>query len=196
MAPQLGASRNGGSVEGRIGRRTIYAEKARADIASLEQRGVVMGGNAFSSILFLKGEPSDDELGGAPLLAGPDGTALRSALSALGYAPEDWCVMLTVGEDGSALGPELLREAICTLDPATLVACDETAAQALRETYADELVTLDDFDAAMLVPGKLVRVLGMRVMALGGFAAALSDAHEKQVMWARLKQLPPLGEPY
>lgn len=155
-----------------------------------------MGGNAFSSILFLKGEPSDDELNGAPLLAGPDGTALRSALGALGYAPEDWCVMLTVAEDGSALGPELLREAICTLDPATLVACDEAAAQALRETYADELVTLDDFDAAMLVPGKLVRVLGMRVMALGGFAAALSDAHEKQVMWARLKQLPPLGEPY
>ena len=53
-----------------------------------------------------------------------------------------------------------------------------------------------DFDAAMLAPGHVVRILGMRVMALGGFEAALADPHAKQVMWARLKQLPPLGEPY
>jgi hypothetical protein len=39
-------------------------------------------------------------------------------------------------------------------------------------------------------------ILGMRVMNLGGFSAALSDPRKKQLMWARLKQLPPLGEPY
>ena len=183
-------------MEGRAGRRSLYVEKAKADLASLGQRGVAVGGNAFSSILLLKGEPSDDERAGKPVLGGADGVALRAALGALGYAPEDWCAMLTVTEDGKTMDPALVREAVCTLDPDTLVACDDDAAQALRDAYADELVSLDDFDAAMLAPGKVVRVLGMRVMALGGFAAALSDAHEKQVMWARLKQLPPLGEPY
>ena len=183
-------------MEGRAGRRSLYVEKAKADLASLGQRGVAVGGNAFSSILLLKGEPSDDERAGKPVLGGADGVALRAALGALGYAPEDWCAMLTVTEDGQAMDPALVREAVCTLDPDTLVACDDGAAQALRDAYADELVSLDDFDAAMLVPGKVVRMLGMRVMALGGFATALSDAHEKQVMWARLKQLPPLGEPY
>lgn len=180
----------------RADRQTLYVEKAKADLASLEQRGVCMGGNAFSSILFLKGEPSKEELGDKPVLSGPDGVALRAALGALGYAPEDWCAMLTVSGNGTALEPAIVREAVCALDPATLVACDDAAAQALRDAYADELVSLDDFEAAMLAPGKVVRVLGMRVMALGGFAAALEDAHEKQVMWARLKQLPPLGEPY
>jgi hypothetical protein len=36
----------------------------------------------------------------------------------------------------------------------------------------------------------------MRVLSLGGFAAALGDKQQKQIMWHRLKQVPPLGEPY
>lgn len=180
----------------RTERRNFVVGKARAELALLEERGVRVSGNAFSSILLLKGELSAGERGGAEPLSGQDGAALRAALSALGYAPEDWCALLTVGADGEMLDGELLREAVCTLDPATMVACDDAAAQALREAYANELVALDDFDAAMLAPGKEVRLLGMRVMALGGFEAALADAHQKQVMWARLKKLPPLGEPY
>jgi hypothetical protein len=180
----------------RTERKNLVIGKARAELASLEARGVRLAGNAFSSVLLLKDDLSTDEQAGATPLSGQDGNALRAALAALGYAPEDWCAILTVGADGQTLDCELLREAICTLDPATVVVCDEGAAQALRETYADELASLDDFDAAMLVPGKVVRILGMRVLALGGFAAALADSHQKQVMWARLKQLPPLGEPY
>ena len=38
--------------------------------------------------------------------------------------------------------------------------------------------------------------LGVRVLALGGFADALGDQRQKQLMWARLKQIPPLGEPF
>jgi hypothetical protein len=34
------------------------------------------------------------------------------------------------------------------------------------------------------------------VLSLGGFAAALGDKQQKQIMWRRLKQVPPLGEPY
>ena len=174
---------------GRSVRRELYVSKAQEELGSLAERGVITAGNAFSSVLFVKGELSEDERAGARPLSGADGKALRAALSALGYAPEDWCA-------GSPIGPELFREAIAALDPATLVACDEAAAQSVREAYAEQLSQLSDFDEALLTPGKVSRVLGMRVMNLGGFAAALSDAHQKQVMWARLKRLPPLGAPY
>jgi len=36
----------------------------------------------------------------------------------------------------------------------------------------------------------------MRVMDLGGFEAALADPKKKQIAWAYLKKIPPLGEPY
>ena len=70
------------------------------------------------------------------------------------------------------------------------------SAAVLREAYADELVALESLQEALLAPGAVARVLGMRVLNLGGFAAALGDSHEKQVMWARLKRIPPLGEPF
>ncbi len=176
--------------------RQAYVEKARVELAALADEGVVMAGNAFSSYAFLKGELTDAEKGGAPLLQGSDGKALRASLVALGYAPEDWVVVSVLDDEGEPLAPGLLRRALAALDPATLVAEDELAAAAIREAYADELVALDNFEAAMLAPGQVVRLQGMRVMNLGGFAAALGDARQKQLMWARLKQLPPLGEPY
>jgi hypothetical protein len=181
---------------GRAARREILVNKARTELGSLVARGVSMAGNAFSSVLFLKGEPNAEEQAGTAPLSGADGKALRAALGALGYAPEDWCAALTVDEHGLPLDRALVREVVCTIDPATLIACDDAAAQAVREAYADTLVTLDDFEAAMLLPGHETQLLGMRVMALGGFEAALVDAHQKQVMWARLKRLPPLGAPY
>ena len=180
----------------RATRRQTYTEKAQAELGALVERGVQTSGNAFSSVLLAKGAPTQAELAEGTPLSGEDGTALRAALAALGYAPEDWCALLTVDAQGRPLDADLVREAVATLDPATVIACDDEAAEALREAYADMLVTLDDFEAAMLAPGKEARILGMRVMALGGFADALSDPAQKQVMWRRLKQLPPLGEPY
>lgn len=177
-------------------RRKRYVAKARVELEDLAARGVQMGGNAFSSILLVKGEPSDDERVGGRLLAGDDGSALRAALQALGYAPEDWAALATWDEDGNRLGADLLREAVCALDPATLVACDEAATQLVREAYADDLASLESFEEAMLADGVVAQVAGMRMLSLGGFAAALADRQQKQVMWRRLKQLPPLGEPY
>ena len=179
----------------RDARRRAYLDKAAAEIDALAARGVVMGGNAFSSVLLVKGELTQAERDGEPAFSGADGTALRASLAKLGYAPEDWEWLLSVDAGGEPLDAGLVREAVCALDPATVIACDEAAASALREAYADELAALDALEEAMLVPGALARVLGMRVMNLGGFAAALGDPHEKQVMWARLKRLPPLGEP-
>lgn len=183
-------------AHGREERKKRAVNKARAELGSLAERGVSMSGNAFSPVLLLKGDPSDEERAGAAPLAGADGAALRSALQALGYAPEDWAGLATWCDDGSSLNPELLREAVAALDPSTLIACDDAAAALVREAFADDLVILERLEEAMLAPGTCARVAGMRVMNLGGFAAALGDAKQKQVMWARLKQLPPLGEPY
>ena len=180
----------------RDARRRAYLDKAAAETDSLAARGVRMGGNAFSAVLLVKGELSEAEKGGEPPLSGADGKALRASLDRLGYAPEDWEWLLTVDGEGEPLDADLLREAVCALDPPTLVCCDEAAANLLREAYADDLAALDSLEEAMLVPGTVAHVCGMRVLNLGGFEAALADAREKQVMWARLKKIPPLGEPF
>lgn len=183
----------------RDARRRAYVDKATAELEALAARGVRMGGNAFSSVLLAKGELSDAEKNAGPDTPGfdgEDGRALRASLARLGYAPEDWATLLTVGDDGAPLAPEVLREAVTALDPATLVCCDEASAAAVREAYADDLAAVERLEEALLTPGVVAHVCGMRVLNLGGFAAALADAHAKQVMWARLKQIPPLGEPF
>lgn len=180
----------------RDARRRACLDKAAAEVDSVRARGAVMGGNAFSSVLFLKGEPGSEELSGAEPLSGDDGRALRASLKALGYAPEDWAALLAVDAGGEPLDAGLLREAVGALDPATLVCCDEAAASLAREAYADDLAELPSLSEAMLEAGVVAHVCGMRVLNLGGFAAALSDPGQKQVMWARLKQIPPLGEPF
>lgn len=180
----------------REARRRAYLDKTAAETDGLAARGAIFGGNAFSEVLLVKGELSEAEKGGEPPLSGADGKALRASLDRLGYAPEDWEWALAVDADGSPLDASLFRETVCTLDPATLVCCDEAAANLAREAYADELALLDRLEEAMLLPGEIAQILGMRVLNLGGFEAALGDAHEKQVMWARLKKIAPLGEPF
>ena len=177
-------------------RHDSYVAKARVELESLAERGVLMAGNAFSSVLLVKGSPTaEEQAGGAPFV-GEDGAALRAALQALGYAPEDWAGLAGWDDAGESLQASVLREAICALDPATCVVCDAAAADLVREAFADDLASLESFEEAMLADGLVVQVAGMRVLSLGGFAASLADKHEKQVMWRRLKQLPPLGEPY
>ena len=180
----------------RDARRRACVDKATAEIDSLVARGARIGGNAFSAVLLVKGELSEGEKDGEPAFSGADGKALRASLERLGYAPEDWEWLLAVDTAGAMLDAALFREAVCALDPSTLICCDEAAAALAREAYADDLFAVESLEEAMLAPGVVARICGMRVLNLGGFAAALADPHEKQVMWARLKQIPPLGEPY
>ena len=178
-------------------RREACAEKTAAELDSLAARGVRAGGNAYSPILVCKGELTADEAAGAEPFSGADGAALKASLKALGYAPEHWEWLLTCDATGTAsLAPALFREAVCALDPATLVCCDDAAAAAVREAYADDLTIIESFEEAMLEPGYVVPVCGIRMLNLGGFAAALTDPRAKQQMWARLKRVAPLGEPY
>ena len=87
------------------------------------------------------------------------------------------------------------REALEALDPEAVLLLDNNAADAMRETYADMLVAIDDFDTAMLKPGLIAHVQGRRVLALDGFEAALTDKAAKQRMWAYIKQLTPAAAP-
>ncbi len=177
-------------------RREAYRAKAEAELQQLQGEGLRYAGNAMATFLMIKGDLSPSEQAGESLLSGTDGKALRSALNRLGYIPEDWACIGASRVDGTAFAPEMFRQVIASLDPATLVALDSTAADVLRMAYADELAALEAFEEAMLADGVLVHVLGMRLMALGGFAASLGSDKTKQTMWARLKLLPPLGEPY
>lgn len=172
-------------------RRRAFVDKATSELGSLVERGAVMGGNAFSEVLFLIGKPADKEPFGDA-----EAKALRASLERLGYPPECWLWLMTCDVNGVPLDAAVLREALAALDAATVIATDENAADALRNAYANELAGLGDIEQAMLAPGVVAHLLGMRVMALGDFAAALSNSRDKQIMWARLKQLPPLGEPY
>lgn len=181
---------------GQAQRRQVYLDKARAELEGLTARGVVMSGNAFSSVLIVKGDLSPEERTGADLLSGPDGTALRAAFERLGYAPEDWVALSALADDGTPLPPALVREAVTALSPLTIIACDEPAADALRGAYAEELAQVEDLEVALLQPGLVAKVSGMRVLNLGGFADSLADPQRKQWSWACLKRLPPLGEPY
>lgn len=177
-------------------RRAAYVAKTRMELEMLAARGVVVCGNAFSSVLIVKGELSADELAGGPLLAGPDGDALRKSLTALGYAPEDWAGLSALAgkTDGAAGGgvapapltPGLFRTAVAALGPSTVLICDNAAATTFCAAYAIQ----------PLEPGVVTDVLGMRVLHLGGFAAGLADPQRKQWAWACLKRVPPLGEPY
>ena len=92
---------------------------------------------------------------------------------------------------GETLPCELFREALEALDPEAVLLLDNNAADAMRETYADMLVAIDDFDTAMLKPGLVAHVQGRRVLALDGFEAALTDKAAKQ----RLRRPPRCSEP-
>lgn len=188
-------------------RKEALADAAEQELKRLEARGVRMAGNAFSPVVLVKGELNDAERSGEPLLSGADGTALRAALGAIGWEPQDLCVLAAVagsGDEavagglmaGEPLPVDLFREALEALDPEAVILLDDAAADLLRETYADALAIVEDFDTAMLKPGLIAPVLGRRVLALDGFEAALSQPAEKQRMWAYLKQMPPLGAPY
>ena len=179
-------------------------EATRPELDAQCARGGRMEGNALSPNVLIKGDLNEEERAGGALLGGADGTALRASCTAIGYAPEDFCALAAVageGDDpaltlGATLPTEVFREALEALDPEAVLLLDATAADLMRETYADALVAIDDFDTAMLKPGLVAHVLGRRVLALDGFEAALGDKREKQRMWAYIKQIGPAGAPY
>lgn len=186
-------------------RKSALHNQANQELESLVPRGLRAVGNGFSPVLLVKGDLNAAEIAGGELLAGADGNALRSALSAVGFAPEDFCGMAAVygegtdasaGASGGPLSVEFFREAVEAFDPEAVILLDDAATALMREAYADALAAIEDFNTAMLMPGLVAPVLGRRVLALDGFEAALADRAAKQRMWAYLKQIRPAAAPY
>ena len=105
-------------------KKEAIAQATEQELASLAGRGVRIAGNACSPIVLVKGDLDDAERAGGELAAGADGAALRKALGAIGYAPEDFCVLASVAgagdgavAAGEALTCDLFRETLETLDP-------------------------------------------------------------------------------
>mgnify|MGYP000562152580 CR=1 FL=1 len=184
-------------------KKEAIAQAAEQELASLAVRGVRIAGNACSPIVLVKGDLDEAERSGGELAAGPDGAALRKALGAIGYAPEDFCVLSSVagvGDGAVTVGETLPCEPVPRGAPRPWTprrSCCWTIARPIpcARPDADMLVAIDDFDTAMLKPGLVAHVQGRRVLALDGFEAALTDKAAKQRMWAYIKQLTPAAAP-
>ena len=168
-------------------RKEAYMAKTTHEFGDFAAQGVCMAGNAFASVLLVKGQ---EDCGEAEL------SALKASLEHLGYAPEAWATLLTTTKTGDPINPQLVRQAISAFSPITVLMVNDTAVTSVREAYADELGQLTTDAEKNFSPRVLVRVCGMRMVNLDNFAGALEDPRQKQLRWAAIKQVPPLGEPY
>lgn len=168
-------------------RKEAYMEKTTHEFGDFAAQGVCMAGNAFASVLLVKGQEDFEE---AEL------SALKASLEHLGYAPEAWATLLTTTKTGDPINPQLVRQAISAFSPDTVLMVNDAAVTSVREAYADELGQLTTDAEKNFSPRVLVRVCGMRMVNLDNFAGALEDPRQKQLRWAAIKQVPPLGEPY
>lgn len=168
-------------------RKEAYMAKTTHEFGDFAAQGVCMAGNAFASVLLVKGQEDFEE---AEL------SALKASLEHLGYAPEAWATLLTTTKTGDPINPQLVRQAISAFSPDTVLMVNDAAVTSVREAYADELGQLTTDAEKNFLPRVLVRVCGMRMVNLDNFAGALEDPRQKQLRWAAIKQVPPLGEPY
>lgn len=168
-------------------RKEAYMAKTTHEFGDFAAQGVRMAGNAFASVLLVKGQ---EDFGEEEL------SALKASLEHLGYAPEAWATLLTTTKTGDPINPELVRQAISAFSPDTVFLVNDAAVASVREAYAGELEQLKTDAEKTFSPRVLVRVCGMRMVNLDNFAGALEDPRQKQLRWAAIKQVPPLGEPY
>lgn len=168
-------------------RKEAYMAKTTNEFGDFAAQGVCMAGNAFASVLLVKGQ---EDFGEEEL------SALKASLEHLGYAPEAWATLLTTTKTGDPINPELVRQAISAFSPDTVLLVNDAAVASVREAYAEELEQLKTDAEKTFSPRVLVRVCGMRMVNLDNFAGALEDPRQKQLRWAAIKQVPPLGEPY
>jgi hypothetical protein len=168
-------------------RKDAYTAKTTQEFRTFAVQGVCMAGNAFASVLLVKGQEDFEE---AEL------SALKASLEHLGYAPEAWATLLTTTKTGDPINPLLVRQAISAFSPDTVLMVNDAAVASVRKAYANELAQLKTDAEKTFSPRVLVHVCGMRMVNLDNFAGALEDPRQKQLRWAAIKQVPPLGEPY
>ncbi len=167
-----------------------FAARQADEMDRMRSLGFAQVGATTPIALLVKGAQSAQECEGGDLLAGPDGAALLAALAKLGYTADAWAGLscrVRTSDGWQPADPDDLGWAIEVLDPEVVICCDDEAARAVAQAW--ELDPVPE-------PGHVVRCMGRRLLALGGFAEALGDPGGKRVMWERLKLVPPLAEPF
>jgi len=111
-------------------RKEAYMAKTTHEFGDFAAQGVCMAGNAFASVLLVKGQ---EDFGEEEL------SALKASLEHLGYAPEAWATLLTTTKTGDPINPELVRQAISAFSPDAVLMANDAAVASVREAYAEEL---------------------------------------------------------
>ena len=107
----------------RFMRKEAYMAKTTHEFGDFAAQGVCMAGNAFASVLLVKGQEDFEE---AEL------SALKASLEHLGYAPEAWATLLTTTKTGDPINPLLVRQAISAFSPDTVLMVNDAAVTSVR----------------------------------------------------------------
>lgn len=161
-----------------------FRDKALAELAAADRLApgsdiVASAGDPFAEVFLVKGEPGPAEGSGGEALSGPDGTALRKALTALGFDPGS--VFASVSRPEAGLEAESLRARLRAqveaVDPWVVVALDAVAATDVAAAF--------ELDA--LPFGRRVYAGGRQFVAVEGFEASLGDERAKLRIWRQLQ---------
>lgn len=190
--------------------------KSNAEFKRLEQKGFCMSGNGFGEIVALTSVITANQGTRKTLLSTTAQDALEKALVRLGYPPHCWatvgipCPVHTTSQSNathaatSALqasqssqilhktDEELystIRETCAVFSAHTILLCTKEATEMMRGVYAVELAALTNINVALLAPGTLASVCGMRVLNVGDLEDAFTSTTKKQRLWSWLKHL-------
>lgn len=146
------------------------------------------GGEATARVLVIKGLPGPTEAAGGVALSGPDGDAVRKALSTLGWSSDDvFCALsAAIPECSDDKRARRLRAIVETVDPELVLLLDEVAGADFSLGYEIDPVTF----------GEEMRVHGRRVVAVDGLERSLGDEQSKRRVWNQLRVAGPPNPVY
>lgn len=140
--------------------------KTAAELAACVHAGISVYENGLASFVVLQtGAPSAEQT-----------HAFRAAAIALGYAPDNLCVLVAPPD----VMPGTMRQAIASVSPMELVVADAAAAELVRAAF--EL-------SSPLTYNCTLEVFGIRVVAFEHFGEDMHDAAAKKRNWLALKGL-------
>lgn len=140
--------------------------KTTAELTACINAGIAVYENALASFVVLQtSAPSAEQT-----------HAFRAAAIALGYAPDNLCVLVAPAD----VLPGTMRQAIASVSPMELVVADAAAAELVRAAF--ELSSPLSYNCAL-------EVFGIRVVAFEHFGEDMHDAAAKKRNWLALKGL-------
>lgn len=158
-----------------------WQAKVRAELAAADQlvnAPIMWSGSLTPAVALVKGEPGPAERAGGAAVSGDDGDAAAKALVALGIDGPVWCTVSRTGDHDEQEGVLLrLRQQLCAIDPALVIALDGVAAADLAAAFG--------IDALMV--GEPVAHAGLILLAIDGLEASLGDETRKREVWRQLQ---------